>query len=82
MFPMVQSNNDTSLTAQSQHWELGVASTTYAEWLFITQTDEVWNGPFPGFPHFCSLPSGTQLMVRAESNGVAEAESVIAYCLA
>jgi hypothetical protein len=81
VFPIISSNADTSLTAQSIHVEVGIASTKIAEFLFQTEQDERIMGPYPTWPFQCSLPSGTQLMARAESSGTAEAMEIVLYCL-
>lgn len=82
MFPMIQGNADTTLSANGFHVELGVNSTTYAEWLYLASSSEVWQGPHPGTAHYCDLPSGTQLMIRAECGATPEAMECVAYCLA
>lgn len=72
---------DTTMANQAYHWELAAGSNTLAEWYYVNTTGENICGPFPPFPVMTELPSGTQLQVRAESSGAAEAQDVGIYCL-
>lgn len=74
--------SDTISNALAYHWELGLGSTTLAEWYYYITTDEFMVGPYPPIPVMTELPSGSQLQVRAESSGGApEAQDVGIYCL-
>lgn len=70
---------DTTQTTTAYHWELLVGGVTVAEWYGITHTTEAVQGPFPPAPFYASLPSGSQLQVRAEASGTAEAQDVAFY---
>lgn len=73
---------DTISNALAYHWELGLGSTTLAEWWYYITTDEFMVGPYPSVPVMTDLPVGSQLQVRAESSGGApEAQDVGIYCL-
>lgn len=72
---------DTTLTAQSQHWEVGINSTMLAEFGCLTWTNEEISGPYPDFPYMQYVASGTQMMIRAESSGTPESMRVILYGL-
>jgi hypothetical protein len=69
---------NTTQTNVAYHFEVGVASTTYAEWHVLNDTGEateVW----PQIPIPCNIPAGTQLMVRGECSGVAQAMELALY---
>lgn len=70
----------TTQTLIAYHWELQISSVTVCEWYAITHTTEIVSGPFPPTPFYCSIPSGTQLQVRAEASGTALAQDVAFYC--
>lgn len=70
----------TTTTNIAYHWELRIGSVTVAEWFAETHTTEAQNGPWPPCPFLCSVPSGTQLQVRAEASGTALAQDVAFYC--
>jgi hypothetical protein len=70
----------TTMTAIAYHWELQVGSTTVTEWYSCSNTTEAVQGPYPPAPFFASLPSGSQLQVRAEGSGTSIAHDVAFYC--
>lgn len=72
---------DTAMLSSTQHWEIGYGSTTFCEYWEQSTTSEQTIGPVPGFPIPCSVPSGTQLQVRAEASATAEARDVAIYGL-
>lgn len=78
---MVQGTlSQTVQTNIAYHWEVTIGGTTVAEWFVEGHTTEVVSGPFPPVPHYCSIPSGTQLQVQAEASGTAQAYDVALYC--
>lgn len=82
IFPMLAGTPaDTTLLNMGLHIELGVSSTTYAEWHARSFTDESISGPYPKMPFFKEIPSGTQLQIRAEASGTPESYEWIAYAL-
>lgn len=72
-----QSSTTTSI---AYHWELTIGGVTQAEWYAANTTAEVVWGPWPPTPVLVSVPSGTQLQVRAEASGTAQAQDVAFYC--
>lgn len=71
---------DTTTSNLAYHWELVVGGVTVCEWYTVTDTGERQAGPYPPTPFLTSLPSGTQLQVKAECSGTAEAQDVAFYC--
>jgi hypothetical protein len=71
---------DTTTGDLSYHWELQIGGGTICEWFTRTTSSEVQLGPFPLAPFHVSIPSGTQLQVRAECSGTAEPQDVAFYC--
>lgn len=70
----------TVMGALAEHWELMVGGVTVCEWYALSQVGETMFGPIPQAPFLASLPSGTQLQVRAEASGTGEATGVALYC--
>ena len=70
----------TTMTQIAYHWELQIGSTTVAEWYTQSHTTEAVQGPYPPIPFCASLPSGSQLQVRAEGSGTSIAHDVAFYC--
>lgn len=68
---MVQHDTNTTMTTLVYHVEIGIASVTLCEYLFFTMSTEVINMLVPAIPHYCHVPKGTQLMIRAECSGTA-----------
>lgn len=66
---------DTSITVGdlAYHAEIGYSSTTIAEYWFATDTNERCGNIFPFMPHPVNIPTGTQMMIRAECSGTGEA---------
>lgn len=80
LYILVQSETTgTTMTSLAYHFEIGYSSTTLAEYLFITDSNEWTNGPFPAFPYLGYIPSGTQLQVRGECSSTAEVLDVALY---
>jgi hypothetical protein len=77
---LVQGAAATTETAIAYHWEVGISSTTLAEWYWMGNTGEYLVGPVPPEAASLSLPSGSQLQVRAEGSGTSIAHDVAAYC--
>lgn len=77
---LVQGAASTTENAIAYHFEVGISSTTLAEWYWMGNTGEYLVGPVPPEAASLSLPSGSQLQVRAESSGTAQAHDVAAYC--
>jgi len=75
----VQGTNTTT-TAIAYHWELQIGGVTVCEWYTVNTTGAAVVGPFPPAPFLCSLPYGTQLQVRAEASGTAQAQEVASHC--
>jgi hypothetical protein len=71
---------DTNTTTAQYHWELQIGSGTICEWWAGTNGNEYTLGPLPPVPFQVSIPSGTQLQVRAECSTTAEAQDVAFYC--
>ena len=61
------------------HFEVGFNSTAIAEYFVMANTNEQIGGPVPVFPIFHFIPSGTQLQIRGECSGTAEAMSCALY---
>lgn len=72
---------DTGMLSLSTHWEIGYSSTTFVEYWERTTAAEITSGPIPTIPMPASVPSGTQLQVRATASGTAEARDVAIYGL-
>jgi hypothetical protein len=70
---------NTTMTAISYHWELGLGGTTIAEWYTASATTEMVVGPLPGMPIPCAIPTGAQMQVRAEGSGTSIAHDVGLY---
>jgi len=70
----------TAMTAIAYHWEVGYSSTTLAEWYAIGNTSEILLKSIPGLVVEVPLPAGTQLQVRGEASGTAQAYDVALYC--
>ena len=70
----------TTMSALAYHFEIGYSSTALAEWYLQTSTSEAVVGPLPALIAEVPLPSGTQLQVRGECSGTAQALDVAAYC--
>lgn len=70
----------TTMTAIAYHWELVIGGITMLEWYHRAHTTEEVFGPYPSFPIPHHLPAGTQLQVRAEASGTAQAHDVAFYC--
>ena len=82
LYILVQSETTgTTMTSLAYHFEIGYSSTTLAEFLFMTDSNEWTNGPFPAFPYLGFIPSGTQLQVRGECSSSAEVLDVALYGL-
>lgn len=80
LFQVQGTLSNTTMTAIAYHWELRIGGVTIAEWYTIGSTNENTTGPFPGHPLIRNLPAGTQLQVRAEASGTAQAHDVAYYC--
>lgn len=61
---LMQSDTDTAL-AGVLIMEIGISSTSLAAWLFSTDGAEAFNWGFPDYPHYCRVPSGSQLQMRS-----------------
>lgn len=61
---LMQSATDTAL-AGLLTMEIGYSSTSLAAWLFTTDGAEAFSGGLPDYPHYCRVPSGTQLQMRS-----------------
>lgn len=59
--------DDTSL-GRGFAWDLRVGGITVAQWQSMEDTSERFYGPYPPVPMLVSIPSGTQLQVRAMTN--------------
>lgn len=71
IFPVAQCN--LAITAAlAYHLEFGVGAATFAEYFIATTTNEVVSSIFPNIPHYCTIPSGSQLQIRAECSGAGE----------
>jgi hypothetical protein len=71
---------DTNAGTAQYHWELQIGGGTICEWWSNMNGGEFTLGPIPPAPFQVSIPSGTQLQVRAECSGTAEAQDVAFYC--
>lgn len=77
---MVQGTmSNTNMTAIGYHWELVIGGQTICEWYTRCDGTEATLGPFPPTPFYTSIPSGTQLQIRAEASGTAQAQDVAFY---
>ena len=72
LVPMVGTNTLTVMNNLQYHLEMGVASTTFMEWTFATNSAEFVNDVYPQLPLYKRIPSGTQMMLRAECSGTGE----------
>lgn len=73
--------SNTTMTSIAYHWELRIGGATWAEWYSCSFTTEaVTAGPYPSAPLQRRLPAGTQLQIRAEGSGTAQAHDVAFYC--
>lgn len=72
---------NTTTSNLAYHWELGISSATPpgAEWFLLDTTSEEAE-LFPNFPYMINIPSGTQLQIRGECSGTAQAHDVAFYC--
>lgn len=72
----------TAMTLIHYHWEIGYNSgaPVLGEFWYTGNTAERTIGPFPNFPIAASLASGTQMQVRGEASGTAQAYDVGLYC--
>lgn len=71
---------NTTMTNIAYHWELRIGGATIAEWYAGAATTELLSGPFPDHPLIRTLSAGTQLQMRAEASGTAQAHDVAFYC--
>jgi hypothetical protein len=81
ILPMAQAGSGTVYTGLAYHYEFGYSSTTLGERVAMTTTSEIFSGLWPGDPIYRPVQSGTQLQVRGECSGVAEAHEVALYGL-
>lgn len=79
-FGLVQ-NAQTVTTQITYHYELGYSSTTLYEGYASATTTECMHGLWPVGPNYAPLPSGTQMQVRGEASGTAQAHELALYCL-
>ena len=63
------------------HLEVGINSTTIMEYFVVSTINETIGGPMPMFPILQPIVAGTQLQVRGECSGTAEALSCALYAL-
>lgn len=70
---VAQLDTNAALNSLAYHAEIGIASTTLAEYWFSTSNQETLGNIFPFVPQPAMIPTGTQLMVRAECSGTGEA---------
>jgi len=68
------------MTSIAYHWELVIGGTSVCEWRSGGNTSEYNIGPFPPAPFHTSIPESTQLQVRAEASGTAQAQDVSFLC--
>lgn len=61
---LMQSDTDTAISGILT-MEIGVSSTSLAAWLFTTDGAEAFSWGFPDYPHYCRVPSGSQLQMRS-----------------
>lgn len=80
MFTVQGTLTNTTMTIMTYHWELVVGGGTICEWMQASHTSEAVRGPIPAAPYYMSLPSGTQLQVRGEASGTAQAHDVCFHC--
>lgn len=80
LFYLVQ-NSQTVLNNLTYYMKIGYSSTDLLIGYMTATTSEQIHGPWPSGPVFQPLPSGTQLQVRGECSGTAQAMEVAAYCL-
>ena len=57
-----------------------IGGTSVCEWWSCGNTNEYSIGPFPLAPFHTSIPASTQLQVRAEASGTAQAQDVSFLC--
>lgn len=70
----------TSVTSfLAYHWELRIGGVTGGLWRYVTSTAEIRRCMFPPSPAYLSVPSGTQMQVRATCSGTAQQSSVSLY---
>lgn len=72
-FVMCGGPSGTTWTGIGYHIEIGKNSTTWGEWHMATSTSEDISGPLPPFPVFREAAAGTQMQIRAEASGTAQA---------
>jgi hypothetical protein len=77
--------DDTSWAAQRYHFDVGIDSTG-TEWIGVDRlyasaiaTEAIGTGSLLWWPEFRHVPSGSELMVRGESSGTADALSAVVY---
>lgn len=71
---------DTNMGNAAYHWKLVLGAVQLCQWWFGSEGAERVMGPFPPTPFLASLPSGSQLQVKATCSGTAEAQDVAFYC--
>lgn len=71
---------NTTMNTLAYHWELVRGGQTVCVWYAGTTSSEFTTGPFPPAPFHRNIPAGTQLQVRGECSGTAQAQDVILHC--
>lgn len=71
----------TTWNSLAYHFEFGANSTAYGEYWFCTGTSENVTGPWPGTCVYREVPAGTQMQVRGECSGTAQAHYLSLYGL-
>lgn len=74
MLPIVSTGSDTTMTSLAGHLEVGINSTTLAEYLFGTNNTEFISYLLPSVPFYGNFPIGTQMQIRAEMSGTADTD--------
>ena len=78
ILPSFSSETLTTVLARNYSYDIGIGAATAEEeiaqgYWFAANTTEAYSGPFPNFPTFVDIPSGTRLSARVSNSGTNDA---------
>ncbi len=70
----------TAMNTLAYHFEIQLGAVTLCEYYTGVNSLETVLGPFPPAPFHASIPFGSQLQIRGECSGIAQAQDIAFYC--